>query len=249
MANKKCNYCNKTMNRVVWGMPTDEEMENPKPMTEYAGCIIGPLTPKWHCEVCNSEVIPDLNPKSGICLREAPEEVRKGLNLVVGRLQEFAGNDDDAGEMIRIICPGLDPDSYPERDLENHKLHGDFLRIMICGCQNFDVFLDGFAISTQVEFESLYHGGHLERHERETHFTLESLQNLSRKLPDLYFGSTILGDLVDLIGESVVATCKKDFMCEDSENWQMIADHWVYQEALFPDFWLDRHRLGGKRFL
>jgi hypothetical protein len=115
MANKNCKYCGSTMNRVVWGMPTHEEMENPKPLTEYAGCIIGPLTPKWHCEVCDSKVIPELNPKSGICLHEAPEEVSKGLNFVISRLEEFIADDENVYELIRVACPGLEAETYPDR--------------------------------------------------------------------------------------------------------------------------------------
>lgn len=237
MANKKCNYCNSTMNRVVWGMPASDEMENPKPMTEYAGCIIGPFTPKWHCEVCNSQVIPDLNPKSGICLTEAPEEFRRGINFVVSRLEEFAGSDENISELIEVFCPGFEPETSSEEDVRNHKLHGDCLRIKVCDCQNFDVFLDGFGISRDVELESLYHG-HLEFNEVATEFSVESMQSLSGKLTDLYFGSNVLGDLVGLIGESVMTGCQKDFICEGSNYWEILADYWVLEEELFPDYWL-----------
>ena len=232
------------MNRVVWGMPTHEEMENPKPLTEYAGCIIGPLTPKWHCEVCDSKVIPELNPKSGICLHEAPEEVSKGLNFVISRLEEFIADDENVYELIRVACPGLEAETYPEGDLENHKLHGDSLRIRVCGCQDFELFFDGFAISRELELESLYHG-HIEEREEETHFTFEPLQNLSSKLTDLYFGSTLLSELVDLIGESVMTGCKRDFICEGPQAWEMVADFWVDQKDFFPNFWRFRHEASG----
>jgi hypothetical protein len=232
------------MNRVVWGMPTHEEMDNPKPLTEYAGCIIGPLTPKWHCEVCDNQVIPELNPKSGICLHEAPKEVRKGLNFVISRLDQFTGDGEDSHELIGIACPGAEPEVYSERDITNHKLHGDSLRIRICACLDFELYFDGFAISRTLDLDSPYHGQIKER-EQETEFTFDPLKNLNSKLADLYFGSTILNDLVDLIGESVMNGCQNDFICEDSRNWKVIADFWVHQKELFPNFWLDRENASG----
>ena len=237
MANKKCNYCRQTMNRVVWGMPTIEEMENPKPMTEYSGCIIGPDTPKWHCEVCGSSVIPTLHPKSGICLHEAPVEVRQAIKMLAMRIEQFAGDFDLGGPPIEIFCPGFDSEWLDGETIDNHAQHGDCFRITVCGCQSFDVFFDGFGVSSDIELGRTS-AGYLEELDRGNFFELDSLRISPSRLPDLMFGSKAMAELVETIGESKMVGCRRDFICETSRNWELLADYWVEHDDLFPNRWL-----------
>lgn len=228
------------MNRVIWGMPSSEEMDSPKPRTEYTGCIVGPLTPKWHCDVCGSQVIPELNPKSGMCLYEAPQEISKAINSVVSRLNQLSGQEDNSDPAVQVLCPARDPENYSQQEIDAHENHGDCLRVVICGCQDFDLFLDGTVAHRQVELESLYHGD-LEEQTATHKTTFEPMQNLAGNLSDLLFGNEIFSELVDLIGEAKVAGCKRDFVCEDSQYWDLIADFWVNRSQLFPGFWLERN--------
>lgn len=243
MPNKKCAYCQSPMNLVIWGMPSAEEMENRKPLTEYTGCIIEPFTPKWRCEVCSSKIIPDLHPKSGICLKEAPAEVRKGINSFVNRISVFAGDDEPLSELIDVRCPGLDPEQFLDREVVVHKDHGDYLQISICNCQTLLLFFDGFGLSELTVFESLYHGD-LEEREELSEFRFEPLAVSSGRLADIVFGNFAFSELIDIIGEAVAVGCQRDFVCESSRNWEMIADYWAHREEMFPDFWLVRK--GGR---
>ena len=95
-------------------------------------------------------------------------------------------------------------------------------------------------MSRELSLESLYHG-HLEESLGYRQFSVDSIKDLPRILTDLYIGSTVLSDLIDLIGEKAMIGCQKDFICEDSRNWELLAYYWANQKELFPNYWLDRH--------
>ena len=242
MANKKCNYCRQTMNRVVWGMPTIEEMENPKPMTEYAGCIVGPETPKWHCENCGSQVIPGFTPQSGHCLKEAPILLKEALERLIEKVLSFSGNWDAEEDEppIFLDCPESNKGYWLEEEEDNHRSHGDSIYITICGCQSLRVFLDGSAVlsTRKVVWGDLGAEGD---YEQTTSLRVESMVNLQNKMADLIFGNSVFRDLIRIIGEQAAGGCQKDLYCEDEPRiWQILCDYAWAREGLFPEYWNPR---------
>lgn len=234
MANKKCIYCGETMYRVIRGMPTQDELENPKPMTEYAGCIIGPLTPKWQCQICGYKVLPQANPSSGICIQEAPDRVVRSFETLVERIVAFASPVDHHEQLIELVCPLQISNSPDDEALVDHKQHGDHINIHVCSCHQIKVFLDGAVFGMTTERKGLYHG-HLEERFGGYIDLLPSFTNLPKRVPELLFGNALFEELIDLIGFHAATGCAKDGEHEDlTGDWAILADYWEQREFQIP---------------
>ena len=54
MAVKKCSYCKTRMRKVIYGMPTEEDLAKDDGYTEYSGCITEVPMVDWKCFECGS---------------------------------------------------------------------------------------------------------------------------------------------------------------------------------------------------
>jgi len=51
-----CRFCKTRMTRIIYGMPTEEDLAMNDSYTEYAGCIIeGPMV-DWKCLECGASI-------------------------------------------------------------------------------------------------------------------------------------------------------------------------------------------------
>lgn len=87
---KKFNYCKTRMNKVVWGMTSQDDYENADDFTEFRGCIITEPTESWRCDFCNSKIIPSHTPEGGLCLEEAPAQLTNALRVFASRINQIA---------------------------------------------------------------------------------------------------------------------------------------------------------------
>jgi hypothetical protein len=87
---KKCKYCKTRMNKVVWGMPMQDDYENADDFTEFRGCIITEPTETWRCDFCDSKIIPSHTPEGGLCIEEAPAQLTNALRVFASRINQIA---------------------------------------------------------------------------------------------------------------------------------------------------------------
>lgn len=137
---KKCSYCGDRMFKVIHGLPRQDEFENPPPFTEFAGCIITGLSPDFRCQNCDSKVIKDITPKSGVCFAELPFKQREAIRVFERRVELALYPVGPDPEKVEVLCPhesydyGYMDHENLERDLRYHNAHGDFLKIELCEC-------------------------------------------------------------------------------------------------------------------
>jgi hypothetical protein len=89
---KKCKYCETRMNKVVWGMTSQQDYESADEFTEFRGCVITSPTESWRCDFCDAKIIPSHTPKSGVCLEEAPRQLNNALEIFASRINQIADN-------------------------------------------------------------------------------------------------------------------------------------------------------------
>jgi hypothetical protein len=53
---RTCSFCKTRMHRVIYGMPTDEDLTNDDGYTEFAGCIVPEKMLSWQCFECGASI-------------------------------------------------------------------------------------------------------------------------------------------------------------------------------------------------
>jgi len=69
---KKCKYCKTRMNKVAWGMTSQEDQESAAEFTEFRGCVITLPTESWRCNTCDAKIFSSHTPKSGLFIEDEP---------------------------------------------------------------------------------------------------------------------------------------------------------------------------------
>ena len=144
---KKCKYCKTRMNKVVWGMTSQHDYETADDFTEFRGCVITSPTESWRCDFCDSKIIPSHTPNSGICIAEAPREIREALDVFAARLNSISGylpgnRHPDRGEPASLTCTGPNSE-LSVFSIEEHAMRGDYLKVRICNNLELQFFLNG----------------------------------------------------------------------------------------------------------
>jgi hypothetical protein len=153
---KKCKYCKTRMNKVVWGMPIQDDYENADDFTEFRGCIITEPTETWRCDFCDSKIIPSHTPEGGLCIEEAPVQLTKALRVFASRINQIADlhylpDSIERSQVATLECGGyealdrkgfgysfdhLTPEQTPGLTLPDlfsaHEKKGDFLAVEVC---------------------------------------------------------------------------------------------------------------------
>jgi hypothetical protein len=198
---KKCKYCKTRMNKVVWGMPSQDDYENADDFTEFRGCIITEPTESWRCDFCDSKIIPSHTPKSGLCLEEAPDLLLKALEIFANRLNKFSkyvpgGTSPDPGAPVTLNCTGSNSDLSPF-NIPEHSERGDYLSLRICNNLKLMLFFNGTS-QVFIQWAALItEYGKFE----ETQIELQTprFSNLETKLEDLISGYDLLLSVLDEI--------------------------------------------------
>ena len=153
---KKCKYCKTRMNKVLWGMPSQDDYENADDFTEFRGCIITEPTESWRCDFCDSKIIPSHTPKSGLCIEEAPSQLTNALRVFASRINQIADHyylpdSIERSQVATLECGGYEALNrqgfgYPFDHLtaeqtigltlpdpfNAHEKKGDFLAVQVC---------------------------------------------------------------------------------------------------------------------
>jgi hypothetical protein len=153
---KKCKYCKTRMNKVVWGMPMQDDYENADDFTEFRGCIITEPTETWRCDFCDSKIIPSHTPEGGLCVEEAPAQLTNALKVFASRINQIADlhylpDSIERSQVATLVCGGYEalnrrgfgytfdnltaeqtlglmlPDPF-----NAHEKKGDFLAVEVC---------------------------------------------------------------------------------------------------------------------
>lgn len=153
---KKCKYCKTRMNKVVWGMTSQDDYANADDFTEFRGCIITEPTETWRCDFCDSKIIPSHTPQGGICIEEAPAQLTNALRVFASRINQIADphylpDSIERSQSATLNCSGFEvldaqglghsfehltvdqargimfPDSF-----NAHEKKGDFLAVEVC---------------------------------------------------------------------------------------------------------------------
>jgi hypothetical protein len=198
---KKCKYCKTRMNKVIWGMPVQDDYENADDFTEFRGCIITESTESWRCDSCSSKIIPSHTPAAGTCLQEAPELLLKALEIFANRLNKFSkytpsGVSPDLGEPASLNCTGSNSDLSPF-GVPEHSNRGDYLSVRICNNLELKLYLNGSS-SIFVQWAAVLRGyGEFEEGQIELEFS--QFSNLEKKLEDLISGHELLLSVLEEI--------------------------------------------------
>jgi hypothetical protein len=155
------------MNKVVWGMTSQDDYENADDFTEFRGCIITEPTESWRCDFCDSKIIPSHTPESGLCLEEAPSQLANALQVFAARINQIADShytrDSMAHSQVATIeCGGYEVlnrrgfgDSLDHLTADQmlrlmmpdpinaHEKKGDFLSVAVCPNMELRFFFDG----------------------------------------------------------------------------------------------------------
>ena len=153
---KKCKYCRTRMNKVVWGMTSQDDYENADDFTEFRGCIITEPTESWRCDFCDSKIIPSHTPEVGLCLEEAPAQLTNALRVFASRINQIADlyylpDSIERSQVATLECGGYEALNRPgfgysfehltaEQTLgltlpdpfNAHEKKGDFLAVEVC---------------------------------------------------------------------------------------------------------------------
>jgi hypothetical protein len=237
MAVKKCKYCNTRMTRVIFGMPTEEDSQNTSEFVEFRGCIVSGPMDKWACSACGASIKQDVTPQTGICLKEAPHELVFAINRFMARVELMADEHDHQQELISLEC-AFDEDDMDDDKHDDHVRRGDFLRLDLCGCSTFKIYLDGRLVE-QIDYYDYYdEHGNTDKTRWESYQSPE-FENLAEKLDELMFE----GDQLKVIRELVAATyfrrhedgCYFEEEKASERQWERVAQHTMTGGVPYPD--------------
>jgi hypothetical protein len=247
---KKCKYCKTRMNKVLWGMPSQDDYENADDFTEFRGCIITEPTESWRCDFCDSKIIPSHTPKSGLCIEEAPGQLTNALQIFAFRINQIADLHYSMDSMQRsqvatIECSGYDAldrrgfgDSLDHLTADQmlrlmmpdpinaHEGKGDFLSVAVCPNIELRFFFDGTGeLVTQGEASK-----HNLSQPRDLYdFDASEFSNVDAQIQDLIAGRKLLLAVTDVILKTQ-DTCDAE-SCKHPESgaWEELA---IYRENL-----------------
>lgn len=153
---KKCKHCKTRMNKVVWGMTSQDDYENADDFTEFRGCVIAEPTETWRCDFCDSKIVPSHTPEVGLCLEEAPAQLTNALRVFASRINRivdlhYLPDSVERSQVATLECGGCEalsrrgfgysfdhlaadqtlglmlPDPF-----NAHEKKGDFLAVEVC---------------------------------------------------------------------------------------------------------------------
>lgn len=237
MAVKKCSYCNTRMTKVIFGMPTEEDYLNTSEFVEFRGCIVfGPMD-KWVCNGCGASIKEDVTPKSGICLKEAPRELVYAINTFMARVALMADEHDAHDELISLEC-AFGEDDIDDEIYDDHARNGDHLRLNLCGCSTFKIYLDG-RIVEQIDYYDYYdEHGNTDKTRWES-FQAPEFENLAEKLDELMFEDEQLKVIRQLIAATYFQRhedgCYFEETKESEKTWARVAQHTMTGGVPYPD--------------
>ena len=247
---KKCKYCKTRMNKVLWGMPSQDDYENADDFTEFRGCIITEPTESWRCDFCDSKIIPSHTPKSGLCIEEAPGQLTNALQIFAFRINQIADlhysmDYMERSQVATIECSGYDAldrrgfgDSLDHLTADQmlrlmmpdpinaHERKGDFLSVAVCANIELRFFFDGTGeLVTQGEASK-----HNLSQPRDLYdFDASEFSSIETQIEDLIAGRKLLLAVTDVILKTQ-DTCDAE-SCKHPESgaWEELA---IYRENL-----------------
>lgn len=234
---KKCKHCETRMTKVIFGMPTEQDYLNASEFVEFRGCIVDGPMDKWVCEGCGASIKRDVTPQTGICLKEAPRELVYAINKFMARVALMANEGDYYEELITLECvfdsEDIDRDSY-----DDHVRKGDHLRLDLCGCSTFKIYLDG-RIDEQIDYYD-YYDEHGDTHKtRWETYQAPEFENLSEKLDELMFDGEQLKAVRHLIAATYFQRhedgCYFEETKENEKPWERVAQHTMTGGVPYPD--------------
>jgi hypothetical protein len=234
------------MNKVLWGMPSQDDYENANDFTEFRGCIITEPTESWRCDFCDSKIIPSHTPKSGLCIEEAPGQLTNALQIFAFRINQIADLHHSMDSMQRsqvatIECSGYDAldrrgfgDSLDHLTADQmlrlmmpdpisaHERKGDFLSVAVCPNIELRFFFDGTGeLVTQGEASK-----HNLSQPRDLYdFDASEFSSVETQIEDLITGSKLL-----LVVTSMIL--KTQDTCEEESCDHLEAGSWEELEEL-----------------
>jgi hypothetical protein len=210
---KKCKYCETRMNKVVWGMTSEQDYESADQFTEFRGCIVTSPTETWRCDFCDAKIIPSHTPMSGICLEEAPLQLNNALEIFASRVNQLADNHyhpdtEKRSPVASLVCSGEDyfssssflghPPNLTEEQmlgmltpesLNEHDNKGDFLSVTVCPNLELRFFFEGTGeLVTQTAASKLKPGTARDLYD----FASPEFSNTESQPEDLIAGSKFL---------------------------------------------------------
>ena len=250
---KRCKYCKTRMNKVVWGMTTEQDYETADEFTEFRGCIVTSPTETWRCDFCDAKIIPSHTPKTGLCLEEAPGQLINALEIFASRINQIADNhyhpdSEKRSPVASLLCNGEDHFSssgflghlshltdeqvlgilIPE-PFNEHESKGDFLSVTVCPNLELRFFFEGTGeLVTQTEASKLK-----TRTPRDLYvFASPVFSKMEDQLEDLITGNKLLRAVVERIIKTQ-DTCEV-YSCNhhESGSWK---DLQVLQDTLRHD--------------
>jgi hypothetical protein len=182
------------MTQMVYGLPSTEAYESRGEFTEYRGLRVIGESEDWRCSRCDSKVIPEFTPASGICSEEAPAQLLKALNKFVERLSLSAALDyweksNPPESTVSIVCGGPSLEFAIDADPE-HSSRGDWLEIQVCHCLTLKIYFNGTGQLIDKTYEGSSLADDLERYEQD--FVFPSSANAISEIDDLINGKEFL---------------------------------------------------------
>jgi hypothetical protein len=217
---KRCKYCKTRMNKVVWGMTSQQDYESADDFTEFRGCVITSPTETWRCDFCDAKVIPSHTPKSGVCLEEAPRQLNNALEIFASRINHLAESHyaPDSGlrsPVASLACNGEDYFSSPSflsrlphltdeqmlgilipEPFNEHESKGDFLSVTVCPNLELRFFFEGTGeLVTKTAASKLKPGTARDLYD----FASPEFSSIYTQLEDLETGNKLLLAVIESI--------------------------------------------------
>jgi len=217
---KRCKYCKTRMNKVVWGMTSQQDYESADDFTEFRGCVITSPTETWRCDFCDAKVIPSHTPKSGVCLEEAPRQLNNALEIFASRINQLAESHyaPDSGlrsPVASLACNGEDYFSSPSflsrlphltdeqmlgilipEPFNEHESKGDFLSVTVCPNLELRFFFEGTGeLVTKTAASKLKPGTARDLYD----FASPEFSSIYTQLEDLETGNKLLLAVIESI--------------------------------------------------
>jgi hypothetical protein len=228
---KKCKYCKTRMNKVVWGITSQQDYESADEFTEFRGCIITSPTESWRCDFCDAKIIPSHTPKSGVCLEEAPRKLNNALEIFASRINQIADNhhhpdSERRSPVASLVCNGEDYFSSPSflsrlpyltdeqmlgilmpEPFNDHEGKGDFLSVTVCPNLELRFFFEGTGeLVAQTTASKLKPGTPRDLYD----FPSPEFSSIETQIEDLVTGHKLLLAVIERI-ISTQDTCDAEF--------------------------------------
>ena len=234
---KKCKYCKTRMNKVLWGMPSQDDYETADDFTEFRGCIITEPTESWRCDFCDSKIIPSHTPKSGLCIEEAPSQLTNALRVFASRINQIADHyylpdSIERSQVANLECGGYETlnrqgfgYSFEHLTVEQtlgitlpdpfnaHEKKGDFLAVEVCPNLELRFYFNGTGeLVTHVAASKQNPSQPRDLYD----FDASEFSNIDTQIQDLIAGNTLLLAVTARILKTQ-DTCDAEF-CDHPES-------------------------------